>query len=222
LGFNYVLGFGETTGERVVEARGETPFRSLDDFCQRTRLPRRLIEHLILVGAMDEWGERRPLIWRLGQLDYRPDTLELIYPDTQVNLPEMSEGEALSVEFQMTGVALHIHPIEPYRDWLTKRRILTSDQLERCPAKRRVQVAGALVVKQAPETAKGFRFITLEDEFGFMNVVVRPRIYPKFRRILRPGKLVLVEGEVQREGVVTNLLLETAKLLEDAKPIARL
>jgi error-prone DNA polymerase len=222
LGFNYVSGFGELTGERVVEARGDKPFRSIDDFCQRTRLPRRLIEHLILVGAMDEWGERRQLIWRLGQLDYRPDTLELVYPDAKINLPKMSEGEALSVEFQMTGVALHIHPIEPYREWLTKRRILNSDQLERCPAKRKVQVAGALVVKQAPETAKGFRFITLEDEFGFMNVIVRPKIYPKFRRILRPGKLVMVEGEVQREGVVTNLLLETAKLLEDAKPIARL
>jgi DNA polymerase III alpha subunit len=62
----------------------------------------------------------------------------------------------------------------------------------------------------------------LEDEFGFMNVIVRPKIYPKFRRILRPGKLVLVEGEVQREGVVTNLLLDNARLLEDAKPIARL
>lgn len=104
----------------------------------------------------------------------------------------------------MTGVSTGAHILAFYRAGLRARGVLDSEQIQGCPAGRRVRLAGLMVVHQSPPTAKGTHFVTLEDENGLVDVVVRPRLYRQVRQILR-HPLLLVEGIVQREGAVSVL-----------------
>lgn len=125
LGFNYAYGVGEEAQTRVMEARGDVLFQNLGDFCRRTQLPQRLIEHLILAGAMDGWRKsRRELLWELGTLDYRVGTLSLSYEEDTLALPEATTLEAQELEYALLGVTLHDHLMRLYRVVLRQQKVL--------------------------------------------------------------------------------------------------
>lgn len=218
LGFTYVDGVGNQAALRVERARRAGLFTSLKDFCQRTRLARRLVENLILAGAMDAWNvPRRTLLWDLGLIPTDSNELALDYSTAPVMLPEQSRAEALSTEVEVLGLALSDHPTALYRQRLTKLRILTSLDLSACSNKQPVKVAGMTVVHQAPPTAKGFHFITLEDEHGLMNIIVRPAIYRRFKRIIREQPLLIVEGYIERQEGVVNVVAEAFRPLRSVE-----
>ena len=102
-----------------------------------------------------------------------------------------------------------------YRPWLEKMGILSSLDLEARRDEEKVKVAGLVVVRQAPPTAKGHVFITLEDEHGLVNVIVRPDVYERFRHSLRSAPLIAVEGVLQRRDGVVSLLAERAVAWQD-------
>jgi error-prone DNA polymerase len=209
LGYRYVKGFGDTAIQKVMEARESGAFKNLLDFCKRTQLPQRLIEHLILVGGMDSWQQtRRKLIWKLGTLDYRPDTFPLVVEDDDLQFPAVSLLEVIGIEYGMLGLSLREHPLTFYRPQLAQRGFLSSHDLEGVASETRVKVAGMLLVHQAPPTAKGHHFLTLDDEHGFMNVILRPKIYAACKQIIRDSLLLIVEGVMQRQGNVINLLAD--------------
>jgi error-prone DNA polymerase len=223
LGFNYVAGFGEASIARLEEMRQGRPFTSLVDFCRRTQLPRRVVESLILAGAMDSWNiPRRKLLWELGQLRYAEEELEWVFPDEGVILPPFSPIEAMLTEQEVLGLSTGDHVMSHYRAWLTRQGILGNRELVECPTGQRVQVAGLLVVHQSPPTAKGFHFLTLEDSEGLLDVIVRPQVYACYRRLIHTTSLLIVEGQVQHQGGVTNLLAEriiplpTNKMLQES------
>ncbi len=198
LGFKYVKGFGEEAAARIEESRRGKPFASLADLCKRTRLPRRLVEHLILVGAVDTWGiQPRKLLWELARLRYLEEELEL---------PALSRGEALALEYGILGLTTGEHVMALYRRWLEAQGFVDSRDLEECRAGQSVRVAGLVVVHQAPPTAKGFRFVTLEDEEGLMNVIVNPSTYARYRRQLAATPLLIVKGTVQKGDGVINVI----------------
>jgi len=101
-----------------------------------------------------------------------------------------------------------------FRKWLEEKHILNSEGLLGMTNGRRVLVAGLVVVHQSPPTAKGHHFITLEDESGMINVIIRPRVYARYRRTWRENRLLIVEGDVQQEGNVTSLLARRARPLQ--------
>ena len=212
LGYNYVKGFGEAALERVAQARSTGAFTSLSDFCQRTQFAPRLVENLIMSGGFDEWGQtRRKLVWELGKLDYRVDTLDLVYAeDDELPLPPVSLLDVMSIEYELMGFSLRDHVMTLYRESLKARGIRSSSDLERCASGHAVRVAGQTVIHQAPPTAKGHHFITLEDEDGFINVIARPDVYAKYRKVFRESPLLIVAGEVQHQGAVVNLIAEEA------------
>jgi error-prone DNA polymerase len=206
LGLEIVKGMGEATIAAILDQRQVAPFDHLADFCRRTRLPRLLVEHLIAAGAMDSWGiPRRHLLWELGTLSYAADQLDLTFPLEEVALPELSATEAMLMEQDVQGLSAGHHVMALYRQALNQRDILGSRQLNRSRNGRRVRVAGLMVVHQAPPTAKGFHFLTLEDEGGMMNIVVRPKVYDQYRRVIQGSQLLLVAGLCQREGDVVNV-----------------
>ena len=106
------------------------------------------------------------------------------------------------------GLSPGEHIMTHYRAELRRRGILGSAELAAQPHGARVRVAGLLVVHQSPPTAKGFHFLTLEDEDGMMNVIVRPAVYDRHRRVIHGELLLLTDGKVQCEGNVVNLLAE--------------
>jgi len=218
IGLSYVKGLGEASMERVEEERDRRPFKDLHDFCRRTRLPRRLVENLILAGAMDGWGvERRQLLWQLARLRYEAEELDLVIPDDGFSLPPMSHVETLTYEQSVLGMTVGEHPMERYRDWLDAHGVLDSAALAAYEHGQIVRVAGMNVMHQAPPTAKGYHFITIQDYRSEMiNIIVRPKVYEKWRGVLRSSRLLIVEGEVQRKDDVVNILLHRAASLPNA------
>lgn len=184
------------------------------DFCRRTCLSRRLVANLIGAGAMDHWGlPRRRLLWELGKLDYQADQLDLEFPLADVSLPPLDPAEAMLWEQQALGLSTGEQLMSRYRAWLTQQGILGSRQLANCTHGQTVRVAGLVVVRQSPPTAKGILFITLEDEDGLINVIVKPHLYQRERRLWRTEPLLVVQGVVQKRDGVVDVLASQAVAL---------
>jgi error-prone DNA polymerase len=207
LGFNYVDGFGEAAIERLLAARQPGPFEHLADLCRRSRLPRRLVERLVRVGALAGWGiPRRELLWALGRLAYKVDELPLEIPQGDVTLPPLSEAEGQLWEQELLGLSTGPHLLSRYRQQLTRQGILSTAAVKQQPDGETVRLVGLLVVHQAPPTANGVRFLTLEDELGLVDVVLWPQLYQRYRTVIRNSSLLRVTGTIQRSGDTVSLL----------------
>jgi error-prone DNA polymerase len=215
LGFRYVDGLGEAHAEQLLAARDAGPFDSLADLCRRTRLARRLVEHLILARGFDDWGtDQRQLVWELGRLRYQADELPLPLAADGVALPPMDEAERLQFEYGATGVAADGHLLELYREELDRQQVLSSRLLRAARQDATVRVAGMVITRQAPPTAKGFVFITLEDEWGLINIIIRPDVFAGQRGVWRNSLVLLVQGRVQKANGQINVLAEQGWMLK--------
>ncbi|MCC6615324.1 MAG: error-prone DNA polymerase [Anaerolineae bacterium] len=215
LGFNYVTTLGDTGAAKIEAARGSQPFVDLTDFYKRTRLPESQIENLIICGAMEEWKvPRRELLWRLGTVAAQVNQLGLVFEEELVDLPPLTQAEKLRAELTVLGFSPDDHVMAHYRDWLNKKGVTTSEQLKRCRDGQKVRIAGVSMVLQRPPTAKGFAFLTLQDEFFaekdafyMMDIIISPKVYDAHHRIVR--KLLLaVDGRVQKRGNIINIIAE--------------
>ncbi len=210
LGLHFVKGLREEQVLRIMSARELRPYDSLLDFCLRTRIDQGNVENLIMAGSMDGWGiSRRQLMWELGTLNLNEEMFNLVYKPQAVDLPAQTLAEAMLAEQEIMGLSPGEHVMTLYRQRLTEQGIHGCRGLSLCSNGQRVKAAGLLVVHQSPPTAKGFHFLTLEDEEGMINVIVRPQVYGRFQNIIRGAHLLLVAGMVQREEEVTNLLAES-------------
>ncbi|MGI6375398.1 MAG: DNA polymerase III subunit alpha [Anaerolineae bacterium] len=214
LGLRYVDGLGEVQAERILAARAQGAFGSLADFCRRTRLPRRLIEQVIMARGFEAWGvEPRRLVWELGRLRYQADELPLPLPPDGVELAAMDEAERLLQEYGATGVAADGHLLELYRASLDRQGVLSSPMLTAARQGATVRVAGMVITRQAPPTAKGFVFLTLEDEWGLINVIIRPDVFQGQRVVWRNSLVLLVQGQVQHANGYCNIQAEKGWVL---------
>ena len=209
IGLSYVKGLGESLGEQICHERTLRPFSDLADFRGRVLVSGEVLENLILAGALDRWGrDRRQMLWQVGFGPRGAGELALAYEPEPVVLPELSPLQAMGWEQRVTGVSPAQQVMTLYREALTRRGFQDSQTLTQCVPGQRVKVAGLVLVHQSPPTAKGFHFITLEDEKGMVNVVVRPRVYAQFRRLLHQERVLLVTGVVEKQGAVVNVLAE--------------
>ncbi len=228
IGLRYVKGLSEATAQEVVgELERIGLYRSLFDFLERTRLKREAIDNLIACGAFDGFGlERRELLWQLG-LIYRSDgrdanerQLALPLPTEQdmVELPAMTGWDRMVADYAILGLSPHYHPMAFLRSHLHEG-IIPSRMLESLPDGTSVEVAGLVVCRQRPGTAKGFVFLVLEDEFGLANVVVKPDLHERQRTLVRGEPFVIVRGGLQRRDGTVNVLVESIEALS-AGPVA--
>jgi len=168
------------------------------------------------VGAFDQFGlNRRELQWQLGLL-YRPSNSQLALPlpvaQDMVALPEMTDWERMAADYSILALSPDYHPMGLMRPRLHEG-IVSTGHLERLPDGTQVEVAGLVVCRQRPMTAKGFVFMLLEDEFGMANVVVNPQLYERYRSLVRAEPFVLVRGELQRRDGTTNVIAQGFSLL---------
>ncbi len=202
LGYRYVAGLGPAASARWHEARQARPFAGLEDFCRRTGLPRTIVADLVRVGAMDAWGvARRALLWELSRLDYREGTLAWAWQEPPLAWAPLSAAERLEAEYGVLGMGLGEHIMALYRPQLRRQGVRSSGELGRCRSGEPVRVAGEVVIRQTPPTAKGYGFVTLEDEEGLINLVLPPDVVIEHRMELDEPALA-AEGVVQREGRV--------------------
>lgn len=216
LGYRLVRGLGGASRElleRAVVAGG--PFRSIPDLVQRSGLDQRALRVLAESGAMDTLVQdepvarrRRVAVWRLlevmrgaaGPLAPLPDSL-----DVPAVVPAMSVVELTAADYRATGVSLVGHPMKHLRALMMENGVVTAREVHGMRDGSRVAVAGLVICRQRPGTAKGFVFLTLEDETGWVNIVVTPSRFERQAGVITGSPLLLVRGVLQVEERVVNV-----------------
>jgi error-prone DNA polymerase len=219
LGFRYVKGVGDKAWQKIESEREKEPYTSLRDFYFRTRLEREAVENLILAGAFDFLGRaKRQLLWELGLLVRQArDALLLEFPAYQIPLPGMTLAEEVAAEYQVQGLSARHHPMEFLRPSISRDGVLKSSDIAALFSGTKVRIAGCVVCRQRPGTAKGHVFITLEDEHGLVNVILRPKVYEKYRQIARLEPFIVVEGILQKKDEVVNIVAQHIRTLKDER-----
>ena len=210
LGLAMVTGLGETGSESILQARSSGPFRSLADFCRRTKLDRRAVESLIWAGAFDRWGlPRRQLAWELqAALDAaeRPSGLSLApSPGERPRFAFLPPNDQLLTEVAHTGVTARHHLTSLVKDRLQAMNVTPSTALAQLRDGGQLRVGGIIVSAQRPPTAKGTAFLALEDEGGLINITLRPEVYEANRKALK-SPFVAVDGRLQKRGKAISVL----------------
>jgi error-prone DNA polymerase len=203
MGLRYVKGMRERAARAIVEAREARAFGSIHDLAQRAQLDRDELETLAAIGALAPLGGmRRTNLWAAAVP--HPGPLFADPPREPSPLREMTDVERLAADYAGTSVTLGRHPMTLRRTALRARGVLSARELSGVEDGARVQVAGSVIVRQRPGTAKGFVFLSLEDETGISNVIVTPPIFARHRLALVSEPYLLVDGIAQRQdGVIS-------------------
>jgi len=226
IGLGFVRDWSEESATAVVlERERHGVFRSLGDFVRRAppALKRSGIEYLIWVGGCDGFGlTRRELLWQAGlwlppsavrgaeARGRRQLELPLNHPHEGLPFPGLQNDERMLAEYASLGFAASGHPLALVPPTLLSG-IATSDQLPSLEHESTVVVAGLVVARQRPETAKGFVFVLLEDQAGMINVIVRPPVYDTYRVPLRGEPFLWVKGTLAKDDGTVNVLAEEVR-----------
>jgi error-prone DNA polymerase len=214
LGLAWIKGAGrETVSAILAEREAAGSFRSLSDFVRRVSLPKSAIENLIVAGSFDGFGlERREHLWQLGlfcRREGRQAALEIPIEQDMVALTPMSSLECLAAEYELLSLAATMHPLEIFRPYLNSEfrgKVVPIAALQRMRDGSEIDLAGIIVCRQRPQTAKGVTFLLLEDETGLANVIVYPTLMEQQRTLIRMEPFVIIRGLVRREQGVTNVV----------------
>jgi error-prone DNA polymerase len=206
LGLRYVKGLREAAARALVQAREARPFASVHDLALRAGLARDELETLAVIGALAPLGApRRASLWAAAVPHPGPLFAGAEGEAPPSPLKEMTEGERLVADYGGTGVTLGRHPMAMCRAELDRRGVLAARALAAVPHGTPVRVAGSVIVRQRPGTAKGFVFLTLEDETGIANVIVTPPLFARYRLTLVTAPFLLVEGIAQQQDGVASV-----------------
>jgi error-prone DNA polymerase len=206
LGLRYVKGLRESAGRAIEAARRARPFASLADLVRRAGLARDEVTTLAAIGALAPLsGSRRASLWDAARP--APEGLFIAAPSPSEPSPlvEMTTDERLTHDYAGTGLTLGPHPLALRRGELEQRGVLRARDLSGLEDGRRVRVAGSVIVRQRPGTAKGFVFLSLEDETGIANVIVTPQLFARQRLLVVAQPYLLVEGLLQIQDGVTSI-----------------
>ena len=200
-------------------------FSTLDEFVRRIGLRRDEVTTLAEIGALNSFGlDRRSALWQVERVVRSAGELfEEVAASATVDgspLTTMTPSERLVADYEGTSLTIGPHPMSFRRHELSMRGIMPAAQLPHVRTGRRVRTAGMVITRQRPGTAKGFVFLTLEDETGVANIIVRPDFYDKEKVTLVQAPFLLVEGIVQTEDGVTALRAERVWPLEGLSPQA--
>jgi len=228
LGFHMLQGLSERHARRIEDARGGTPFGSVDDFARRTGLGRSVMSRLAKAGAFGSIEtDRRQALWHaLGQDQEGLPLFDAPADDAAArrapaaDLPAMSVAEEVLADYRLTGLSLSAHPMQFLRAFLDGRGAVPAERLKSLPDGAPVRVAGIVLVRQRPGTAKGITFVTLEDETGQANLIVRPDVWRRWRSAALGATILLAHGRLQRQGLVIHVL--STKLEDLSEHLAEL
>jgi error-prone DNA polymerase len=225
------------SGSRTPD-HGSRRYHSVDDLITRTGVRRDELATLAEIGALNAFGcDRRTALWQIekavrpkGELfihNDRMESIEVPIPDPGSPIPDhgtssplrpMTPPERLMADYAGTSLTIGPHPLALRRAELALRGVLRASDLPHGRHGRRVRVAGAVITRQRPGTAKGFVFLTLEDETGIANVIVRPDLFSEHKRAIVGEPYLLVEGTLQIQEGVTSIKAERVIGLSNSGP----
>jgi error-prone DNA polymerase len=235
LGFNYVRELGERLGEQLDGERDRGPYRSPEDFWRRTELPRPAIDSLVMLGALDSFGEsRRKLLWRLkaveealtGSRPKRSASPGEKAEETDAPLPAARQGQLLELpaqppqladltaleraaaDYRIMGLTTGAHLVSFLRPQLGDLGAIPLAQARQARRGSRLLTGGLVITRQAPQSAHGMRFFTVVDETGQLDLVLSPEVYRTHRSWANHDPVICAEGVLQGADGVTSLSVE--------------
>ena len=209
IGLRMIRGVREAEGRRIEAARQLQAFTNVDDLCRRAQLDARTREQLADAGALQGLaGNRHQARWAVAGVETQLPLFAGVPPteDTPAALPAPSVGEDLLTDYATLGTTLGPHPLLLLREQLGALRCRSSRKLLEMEPDRLVSVAGLVIGRQRPQTASGVIFVTLEDEFGMINVVVWKDLAERQRRVLLQSRLLRVDGHLEMADGVRHVI----------------
>jgi error-prone DNA polymerase len=209
MGIRYVKGLAEPQAGRILTARREHAFASVEDVVQRAGLDERMRARLAEAGAFEalEPGRRHALWEATGALT--PPPLPLAGDEAPVEFRKLTELETVAWDYETTGHSPRGHPLGPLRATLAAAGLPDARAVAALPNGRRVRYAGLVIVRQRPSTAKGVVFMTMEDETGFVNVVLWQDVFERHAVLAKTSSFLGVTGKIQRESNVVHVVAES-------------
>jgi error-prone DNA polymerase len=219
LGWSTVKGMSTSAAEAIVRERRAGPFASYGDFVARTGLTAAVLSRLATADAFRSLGlSRRPALW-MSLATTAPEPLLAGLPDeAPPPLPQLSPAQEVIHDYHAQGLSLRGHPFAAVRPFLDEQLVVSASALESVKANRRYRVAGLVLVRQRPATAKGITFMTLEDETGSANLIVRPQVWERYRRVGRQARAIIATGLLQRQEGVIHLIVDRLQDLTEKLP----
>ncbi|PJI37371.1 error-prone DNA polymerase [Ferrovibrio sp.] len=224
LGFRQIKGFRQDDADRIAAQRGEH-YDNLRDLWRRTQLPVAVLEQLARADAFGSFGlDRRSALWTIKGLndgalplfDYtaaqprgsNAPPAALDDREEDASLPRLTTGENVIQDFRANSLSLRPHALALLRPQLRDLGLVTAKDLQTLDVNKRIRIAGLVQVRQRPGTASGVIFATLQDETGDSNIIIWPRVFDAFRREVLGGRMMIVEGRLQRESTVVHVVAE--------------
>jgi error-prone DNA polymerase len=226
LGLRQIDGLQREAAERLVAAR---PYRSVEELRSHGQVPVHAIQRLAAADAFRSMGlDRRAALWDSRALKAAPDLPLFAYAQARdegaenqpAELPAMPLAEHVVNDYQTIRLSLKAHPMRFLRAHYAARKFITADRLASIRDGKRLSIAGLVLIRQRPGSAKGVVFITIEDETGVANLVVWPDVFDKQRKIVMGARLMAVHGIVQRDPD-SNVIHVVARRLEDHSDMLR-
>ncbi|TCH97257.1 error-prone DNA polymerase [Roseococcus sp. SYP-B2431] len=212
LGLRLVSGLSKEAAERIIAAR---PFTSLRDMILRARLDRRSVERLAEADALRGLGlDRRAAMWEAAAVE-REVPLEAPVAEPAARLPRATAGEQVVLDYTGTGLSLREHPLTLLRPELQRLKAVSTAEFAAAPAGAWLRVAGLVLVRQHPGSAKGVIFFTIEDEKGVANLVLFKHVSQRYRAEVVGARLVIAEGRMERGPGHVPILHLVVRKLED-------
>ncbi len=222
LGMRMISGLSEVHARTIERARDEGPFGSWEEFVNRTRLSRAVVVRLAGADAFSSLRmDRRGALWRALAEEKKARAMPLFDQATEEDeaapaLVPLELQEEIVADYRTAGLSLRAHPLEVHRGRLNELGIVPAEGLTEHPADRAVRVAGIVLVRQRPGTAKGITFVTLEDETGTVNLIIRQDVWQRFYRVARTAAAYIASGRLQRQDKVIHVLVNKLEDLSDA------
>ena len=211
MGLRYVKSLSEERDWRRIEAaRAKRPFASLADFGRRTRLDDRVLRRLAEAGAFAPFeGRRRAALWAAQGLGAASEASLPVAPDEPLpDFDPLSDFEAIDWDYRFSAHSTRGHPLAPLREALAAQDLPDARTVAGMPDGRQVRYAGLVICRQRPGTASGVTFLTLEDETGFVNVVIWQRVFDDHAVLARTASFLGVSGKLQSESGVVHVVAD--------------
>jgi error-prone DNA polymerase len=211
VGLRYVKSFHEEDGRRIEAAQQQGPFTSIDDFISRTGLEEGALTRLAEAGAFERFEtHRRNVLWGIrGHTRETVPRLAIEEREPRVDFQPLNEFEIIGWDYDSTDHSTRGHPLSPVREELRSLGLPDARTITGVPNGRRVSYAGIVINRQRPSTAKGVVFMTLEDETGFVNVVIWKNVFQKHMVLAKTASFLGVSGKIQSDSGVVHLVAES-------------
>jgi error-prone DNA polymerase len=222
LGLRQIKGVSDEAGQKVVEARSKGIYHSVQELLERTAIRRHDLGALAAAGALAPLdGHRHKVRWTVeGVEEPSPLFTSMVRYEAVPMLKRPTEGQNIVADYKSIGLTLERHPLKLLRHNLDRYAYVAASDLKLIDTGSRVNVAGLVITKQRPGTASGVTFVTLEDETGYINLIVWKKIADEQRNELLTARLMGIEGELQKEGKVIHVI--AAKLRDHSELLGEL